>query len=263
MLTIPQLKTRPKGGAPLVMLTCYTAPMAKLMDGCVDMLLVGDSLGMTIYGMKNTLGVTLEMMINHGRAVVEHAPGTAVIIDMPFGSYEASPAQAFLSASRLMQETGALAVKLEGGQTMAETVRFLSDRGIPVMGHVGLTPQSIQQLDGFKVQGKNSDSFEKILKDAQALEEAGAFAVVIECVPEPLAALITEKLSIPVIGIGASPQCDGQVLVVDDMLGFFTDFRPKFVRHYAALHTDIKDAIEQFASDVRDRQFPSSEECYK
>jgi len=261
MLTIPVLKTwKQDKRSPLVMITSYTAPMTKLMDGLVDLFLVGDSLGMMVYGMENTLDVSLELMINHGRAVVKASQKTSTIIDMPFGSYEASPQHAFHAASRLLKETGCLGVKLEGGAHMVETVRFLSERGIPVMSHIGMTPQAVQQMGGFRVQGKNNK--EKFIQDAKALEGAGAFALVIECVPESLAAAISSQLSIPTIGIGASPTCDGQVLVIDDMLGLVTDFKPKFLRHYAELSPMIQEAVQAYAHDVRTRQFPTIKECY-
>jgi len=222
---------------------------------------VGDSLGMVIYGMPSTLGVTMEMMILHGRAVVRGAQKAMPVIDMPFGSYEEGPAQAFRNAARLMAETGAPAVKLEGGQHMAETIAFLTARGVPVMAHVGLTPQAVNTLGGYKVVGRAEEA-EKVMADARAVEEAGAFSVVLEKVPEGLAARITQALSIPTIGIGAGVRCDGQVLVVDDMLGLFTDFRPKFVKRYAELGKAADEAIAAYAAEVRSRAFPAAEHSF-
>ncbi len=224
----PDIRAR-KGTLPLVVLTAYSTPVARLVDPHCDIVLVGDSVGMVIHGLPSTLGVTMEMMILHGRAVVKGAQKAMPVIDMPFGSYEEGPQQAFRNASRLMAETGAPAVKLEGGVHMAETIAFLTARGVPVMAHVGLTPQSVNTLGGYKVVGRDSEA-EKVMADARAVEEAGAFSVVLEKVPEGLAGRITQTLAIPTIGIGAGVHCDGQVLVVDDMLGMFTAFRPKFVK---------------------------------
>ncbi|MDQ7774883.1 MAG: 3-methyl-2-oxobutanoate hydroxymethyltransferase, partial [Paracoccus aminovorans] len=218
-----------KGAAPVVCLTAYTTPMAQLVDAHCDVTLVGDSLGMVLHGLPSTLGVTIEMMILHGRAVMRGAMRSCVVIDMPFGSYEEGPAQAFRNAARLMAETGCRAVKLEGGRHMAETVAFLVARGIPVMGHVGLTPQAVNTLGGYKVQGRGHHEADRIAVDAAALADAGAFAVVLEKLPSALGARISAEIAVPTIGIGAGVDCDGQVLVVDDMLGLFTAFRPKFV----------------------------------
>ena len=253
----PDIMAR-KGQDPLVVLTAYTTPMARLVDAHCDMALVGDSLGMVLHGMPSTLGVTLEMMILHGRAVVRGLTRAMPVVDMPFGSYEESPAQAYHNAARLMVETGAPAVKLEGGTHMAETIAFLTRRGVPVMAHIGLTPQSVNTLGGYKVVGRQ-DEAESVMADATAIAAAGAFAVVLEKVPVGLAARITQSLTIPTIGIGAGAQCDGQVLVVDDMLGMFTDFRPKFVKRYAELGAAADDAIATFAADVRARRFPGPE----
>jgi 3-methyl-2-oxobutanoate hydroxymethyltransferase len=250
-----------KGSEKLVVLTAYTAPMARLLDPLVDILLVGDSLGMVVYGMENTLPVTLDMMINHGRAVSGASKKSLVVIDMPFGSYQASPEQAFLSASRVMQETGAQAVKLEGGGEMAETIYFLVERGIPVMGHVGLMPQRVNALGGYKFQGRNDDDAEHIMQDALAVQEAGAFSLVIEGVKEAVACEISEKLEIPTIGIGASPACDGQVLVIDDMLGF-GEYVPSFVKRYADLPAVIQKAVKAYGDEVRSGKFPSAEFCF-
>ncbi|MEC8291758.1 MAG: 3-methyl-2-oxobutanoate hydroxymethyltransferase, partial [Pseudomonadota bacterium] len=224
-LTVPDLVAR-KGKEPIVCLTSYHAHTAKLIDPHVDLLLVGDSLGMVMYGMETTLGVTLEMMIAHGAAVVRGSQKALVVIDLPFGTYEESPAYAFHNAARAIKETGAQAVKLEGGTRMEATVRHLTERGIPVMGHIGLTPQSIHQLGGWKVQGRSEHAADKLLTDALALEEAGAYAVVLETIPASLASKITNALSIPTIGIGAGANCDGQVLVLYDVLGMSPDFNP-------------------------------------
>ncbi len=250
-----------KGGDPLVVLTAYTTPVARLVDAHCDIALVGDSVGMVLHGLPSTLGVTLEMMILHGRAVVRGLQKAMPVIDMPFGSYEEGPVQAFRNAARLMAETGAPAVKLEGGQRMAETIAYLTTRGIPVMAHVGLTPQSVNTFGGYRVVGR-ADEAEKVVADARAVEAAGAFSVVLEKVPEGLAARITQTLGIPTIGIGAGVQCDGQVLVVDDMLGMFTEFRPKFVKRYANLAQSASDAIAAYAADVRARTFPGPEHSF-
>ena len=247
-----------KGSDPLVVLTAYTTPMARLVDPHCDVALVGDSLGMVLHGLPSTLGVTMEMMILHGRAVVRGLSRAMPVIDMPFGSYEESPAQAFRNASRIMAETGAPAVKLEGGQHMAETISFLTARGVPVMAHIGLTPQAVNTLGGYKVVGRDEEAA-AVMADAKAVEAAGAFSVVLEKVPVGLAGRISAALSIPTIGIGAGAQCDGQVLVIDDMLGLFTDFRPKFVKRYAELGKTASEAIAAYAAEVRARSFPAAE----
>lgn len=256
----PDIRAR-KGTDPLVVLTAYSTPVARLVDAHCDIALVGDSVGMVIHGLPSTLGVTLEMMILHGRAVVRGAQRAMPVIDMPFGSYEESPQQAFRNASRLLAETGAPAVKLEGGVHMAETIAFLTARGVPVMAHVGLTPQAVNTLGGYKVVGRAEEA-EKVMADARAIEEAGAFSVVLEKVPQGLAGRITQTLAIPTIGIGAGVDCDGQVLVVDDMLGLFTDFRPKFVKRYAELGRAADEAIATFAAEVRSRSFPAAEHSF-
>jgi 3-methyl-2-oxobutanoate hydroxymethyltransferase len=256
----PEIRAR-KGGVPLVVLTAYSTPIARLVDAHCDVALVGDSVGMVIHGLPSTLGVTMEMMILHGKAVVRGLQKAMPVIDMPFGSYEESPAQAFRNASRLMTETGAPAVKLEGGQHMAETIAFLTARGVPVMAHIGLTPQAVNTLGGYKVVGRD-DEAAKVMADAKAVEAAGAFSVVVEKVPEGLARKITDTLTIPTIGIGAGVDCDGQVLVVDDMLGLFTDFRPKFVKRYAELGKTADEAIAAYAADVRSRAFPEAEHSF-
>ncbi len=256
----PDIKAR-KGGAPLVVLTAYTTPIARLVDAHCDIALVGDSVGMVLHGMPSTLGVTMEMMILHGCAVVRGCEKAMVVIDMPFGSYEEGPQQAFRNASRLMAETGAPAVKLEGGLHMAETIAFLTARGVPVMAHVGLTPQAINTLGGYKVVGREGEAA-KVTADARAVAEAGAFSVVLEKVPMGLAGEITRAISIPTIGIGAGVDCDGQVLVVDDMLGLFTAFRPKFVKRFGALAEAADAAIAAYAAEVRARTFPGDEHSF-
>jgi 3-methyl-2-oxobutanoate hydroxymethyltransferase len=259
-LTVPTIR-QSKGGDPLVMLTAYTVRMAQLLDPHCDMLLVGDSLGQVIYGLPPTVAVTMEMMCAHGAAVVRGSYHAAVIVDMPFGSYEASPEQAFMSAARLLKETGAAAVKLEGGATLAPTVHFLTSRGIPVMAHVGLTPQAVNILGGYGVRGRSEEEARSIVNDAVALADAGAFAMVIEGVLEPIAIEITQKVPCPTIGIGASAQCDGQVLVTEDMLGLF-DRTPKFVKRFGSMSTTVADAVKEYAADVRTRAFPSAEQIY-
>jgi len=253
----PDIRAR-KGTAPLVVLTAYTTPVARLVDPHCDIALVGDSLGMVLHGMPSTLGVTLEMMILHGRAVVRGLTRAMAVIDMPFGSYEESPQQAYRNAARLMAETAAPAVKLEGGAHMAETISFLCARGVPVMAHIGLTPQAVNTLGGYKVVGRDGEA-DRVLADALAVQAAGAFSVVLEKVPVGLAARITQSLDIPTIGIGAGVDCDGQVLVVDDMLGLFTEFRPKFVKRYADLGALADQAIATYAAEVRARTFPAPE----
>ncbi len=253
----PDIRAR-KGGQPLVVLTAYTTPVARLVDPHCDIALVGDSVGMVLHGMASTLGVTLDMMILHGRAVVRGLTRAMPVIDMPFGSYEEGPQQAYRNAARLMAETGAPAVKLEGGAHMADTIAFLSARGVPVMAHIGLTPQAVNTLGGYKVVGRDGEA-DRVMQDALAVQEAGAFAVVLEKVPVGLTARITKALDIPTIGIGAGAQCDGQVLVVDDMLGLFTEFRPKFVKRYADLGRQADEAIATYAAEVRARAFPGPE----
>jgi 3-methyl-2-oxobutanoate hydroxymethyltransferase len=259
-LTVPRIRQR-KGGEPLVMLTAYTVRMAQIMDAHCDMLLVGDSLGQVIYGLPHTVAVTMEMMALHGAAVVRGSYHAAVIVDMPFGSYEASPEQAFHNAARLLKETGAAGVKMEGGKVMAPTVEFLTSRGIPVMAHVGLTPQAVNILGGYGVRGKGDAEAKSIVEDAVALSKAGAFAMVIEGVMEPIAIEITQKVACPTIGIGASAQCDGQVLVTEDMLGLF-ERTPKFVKRYGAMSEMVESAVAHYADEVRSRAFPGAEQIY-
>ena len=250
-----------KGGTPIVSLTAYTTPMAQMMDGVCDFVLVGDSVGMVLHGMPSTLGVTMDMMIMHGAAVARGLDRSMLVIDMPFGTYEESPEQAFRNAAIIMRETGAAAVKLEGGAHMADTIAFLTARGIPVMAHIGLTPQSINTLGGYKVQGRD-DQAEQLMADGQAVSQAGAFCVVLEKVPATLAEKITDDIPIPTIGIGASAQCDGQILVVDDMLGLFTEFKPKFVKRFGNLGEAGKAAIQSYAKEVRARSFPAAEHTF-
>ena len=259
-LSPPDIRAR-KGDTPLVVLTAYTTPIARLVDAHCDIVLVGDSVGMVLHGLPSTLPVPMEMMVMHGQAVARGLSRAMLVIDMPFGSYEESREQAFRSAARLMQETGAAAVKLEGGAHMAETIAFLTARGIPVMGHVGLTPQAVNTLGGYRVQGRGNDSG-RVRNDAVAVAEAGAFSVVLEKVPDGLAREITRAIDIPTIGIGASADCDGQVLVIDDMLGLFTSFRPKFVKRYAELGIEADRAIAAYAADVRSRAFPAPEHVF-
>lgn len=256
----PDIQAR-KGSDPLVVLTAYTTPVARLVDAHCDIVLVGDSVGMVLHGLPSTLPVTMEMMILHGQAVARGLSRAMMVIDMPFGAYEEGREQAFRNAARLMQETGAAAVKLEGGEHMAETIHFLTRRGIPVMAHVGLTPQSVNTLGGYRVQGRGNDSG-RVRNDAVAVAEAGAFSVVLEKVPGSLAGEITRAVAIPTIGIGAGPDCDGQVLVVDDMLGLFTAFRPKFVKRYADLGAEADRAVAAYAAEVRARTFPGPEHVF-
>ncbi len=259
--TPSELRAR-KGGVPIVCLTAYTAPMARLLDATADLLLVGNSLAMVIYGFDSTLPVTLDIMIAHGAAVVRGARRSCVIVDMPFGTYQEDPAQAFRNAARIMRETGCAGVKLEGGEPMAETVRFLAERGIPVLGHVGLQPQSVNALGGFRAQGRNDVEAARVIADAHAVADAGAFALVVEGTAEPVARRLTSEVAVPTIGIGASPACDGQILVTEDMLGIFGEFQPKFVKRYAELGGAITAAASSYADDVRARRFPAPEHTY-
>jgi 3-methyl-2-oxobutanoate hydroxymethyltransferase len=260
-VTVPELTAR-KGGTPIVSLTAYTTPMARQLDPYVDMLLVGDSLGMVLYGMDSTLPVTLDMMIAHGAAVVRGSRQACIVVDLPFGSYQESPEAAFRSAARVMAETGCAAVKLEGGAEMAPTVEFLVHRGIPVLGHVGLTPQSVNVLGGYRARGRTGQEGNAIAAGAFAIAEAGAFAIVIEGTVETLARQLTADLPVPTIGIGASPACDGQILVTEDIVGLFSDFTPKFVKRYAELGTLISEAAQAYAEDVRARRFPGAEHVF-
>lgn len=259
-MTPPQVAAA-KGAEPLVCLAAYTTPMAKLADAHCDIVLVGDSVGMVLHGLPSTLGVTMEMMIMHGQAVRRGLTRALMVVDLPFGAYEEGPQQALRNAARLMAETGCAAVKLEGGEPMAETIRFLTARGIPVMAHVGLTPQAVNAFGGYGVQGRGTQG-DRVRADAVAVAEAGAFSVVVEKVPETLAHRITQEIAVPTIGIGGSAACDGQILVIDDILGIFTDFRPKFVKRYAALGEEADKAIAAYAAEVRDRRFPGPEHVF-
>jgi 3-methyl-2-oxobutanoate hydroxymethyltransferase len=256
----PDIAAR-KGQTPIVCLTAYTAPVAEILDEHCDLLLVGDSVGMVVHGLANTVGVTLEMMILHGQAVMRGSRRAMVVIDMPFGSYEGAPETAYANAARIMKETGAQGVKVEAGETVAGTIEYMVKRGIPVMGHVGLRPQSVLVDGGFKAKGKTGEERRRILEDARRSADAGAFAVVVEGVAEGLAREITEAIPAPTIGIGASAGCDGQILVTDDMLGLF-EWTPKFVRRYADLKTEISRAAAGYAADVRARAFPGPAEIY-
>ncbi len=259
-LSVPDIRAR-KGKAPLVCLTAYTAPMAQILDPLCDILLVGDSVGMVVHGLPNTVGVTMEMMILHAQAVMRTARQAFVVVDMPFGSYESGPQEAYANAVHLLKATGAQAVKLESGPHVAESIRFLNERGIPVMGHIGLRPQAVNTEGGFRAKGRTNEERDRVLNEARETDAAGAFAIVIEGVAEDLAAEITRIVDAPTIGIGASATCDGQVLVTDDMLGLF-EWTPKFVRRYADLRHQIGEAAAAYAKDVRSRVFPAQEETY-
>ena len=261
-ITTPDIAAA-KGADPIVCLTAYTTPMARMLDDHVDLLLVGDSLGMVLYGLDSTLAVTLDMMINHGAAVMRGSAKACVIVDMPFGSYQESPESAFRAAARVLAETGCAGVKLEGGEEMAETIAFLVARGIPVMAHVGLRPQAVNTMGGFRFQGRDEAAAAQILRDAEAVTAAGAFSVVIEGTVEAVAHDITQRIEIPTIGIGASPRCDGQILVTEDVLGMFSGFTPKFVKRYAELGQQVSAAAASYAEDVRARRFPAVEHCFR
>jgi 3-methyl-2-oxobutanoate hydroxymethyltransferase len=260
-MTVPQIARR-KGSEPIVSLTSYHAHTAAIVDKYADFILVGDSLGMVMHGMESTVGVPLDLMIMHGKAVVRGTQRALIVVDMPFGTYEESPNVAFRNAARIMKETGCGAVKLEGGKRMAETIRFLTERGIPVMAHIGLTPQSSHVMGGFKTQGRDEDSWPLHEEDARAVAEAGAFAIVLEGMVEPLAAKITKQIDIPTIGIGASVECDGQILVLEDMLGL-NPWTPKFVKVYGQLGPMIEDSVKRYAEDVKDRSFPPEDQVYR
>ncbi|WP_316979684.1 3-methyl-2-oxobutanoate hydroxymethyltransferase [Shumkonia mesophila] len=260
-ITIRDIRAR-KGGEPIVCLTAYSTPMARFLDPHVDLLLVGDSMGNVVYGMETTLGVTLDMMIAHGKAVARGTEHACLIVDLPFGSYKESPQVAYRAGARVMAETGAKGVKLEGGVEMAETIRFLATRGIPVMAHIGLTPQSLHADGGYRAHGREADEATRLMADARAIAEAGAFAVVVEGTVEAVARDITAAIPIPTIGIGASAACDGQILVTEDILGLFADFTPKFVRRYAELGAEVAKAVQAYAEDVRARRFPGPEHLF-
>lgn len=259
--TAPQI-TRRKGAEPIVSLTSYHAHTAALVDRYADFILVGDSLGMVMHGMESTVGVSLDLMIMHGKAVVRGTRQALIVVDMPFGTYEESPSEAFRNAARVMKETQCGAVKLEGGQRMAETINFLTERGIPVMAHIGLTPQSVHVMGGFKTQGRNQNDWQRHFDDAKAVSDAGAFAMVLEGMVEPLAAQITRDVPIPTIGIGASVQCDGQILVLEDILGLNPNV-PKFVKVYGEVGPMIEKAVADYAAEVRSRTFPSEDQVYR
>ena len=259
-ITAPELRAR-KGKEPIVALTSYHAHTARLLDNYVDFILVGDSLGMVMHGLETTVPVTLDMMILQGHAVMRGSKRALVVVDMPFGSFEASKEDAFRSASRVMKETGCGAIKMEGGAKFADTIRFLTERGVPVMAHIGMTPQSINMLGSFKALGREEKDWLPFLMDAQAVAQAGAFSVVIEAVAEPLARKMTEEIPIPTIGIGASPACDGQILVLEDMLGLSPKV-PKFVKQYGHLAEGIETAIREYAREVRAREFPGAANVY-
>lgn len=260
-VTAPDIRAR-KGGEPIVCLTAYTAPVAKILDPHCDLLLVGDSVGMVLHGLPNTVGVTLDMMIMHGQAVMRGADHALVVIDMPFGSFEGGSQQAFANATRVLKETGAQAIKMEAsGPDIGDTIKFLVDRGIPVMGHVGLRPQAVNVDGKFRAKGRTREERAKVLAEARAADEAGAFAIVVEGVDETLAPEITAAVKAPTIGIGASAKCDGQILVTDDLLGLF-EWTPKFVRRYADLKGVIEKAAAAYAADVRARRFPAAAETY-
>lgn len=260
-ITAPQIAQR-KGGDPIVSLTSYHAHTAAIVDKYADFILVGDSLGMVMHGMETTVGVPLDLMIMHGKAVVRGTKRALIVVDMPFGTYEESPKVAFRNAAKILKETGCGAVKLEGGARMAETIHFLVERGIPVMAHIGLTPQSSLVMGGFKTQGRQEDTWPVHIDDAKAVADAGAFAMVVEGVVEPLAVQITQAVDIPTIGIGASADCDGQILVLEDMLGL-NPRPPKFVKVYGDLLNEIENSVKRYAEDVRNRSFPTDDQTYR
>ncbi|MFV2007472.1 MAG: 3-methyl-2-oxobutanoate hydroxymethyltransferase, partial [Longimicrobiales bacterium] len=258
---VEEIRAR-KGGVPLVCLTAYTTPVARLLDPHCELLLVGDSLAMVLYGLETTRGVTLETMVAHGQAVMRGSSRACVIVDMPFGTYEDSPAQAVESARRIVDESGCQGVKLEGGVDVAETVAAIVAEGIPVFGHVGLLPQKVERRGGFRIQGKDDEGARAVLADAEAIAAAGVFAMVVEGTVEPVAREVTERVAVPTVGIGASPACDGQILVTDDMLGLFKDFTPKFVKRYGELGEATTAAVRAYAEDVRARRFPTDDHVY-
>jgi len=264
-ITVPQIravKAQGKGAGRIVSLTAYTSLMAKLMDDYVDLIVVGDSTGMVAYGMESTLQVGLDMMIAHGKAVVRGAARACVVVDLPFATYQESPRQAYRNAARVLAETGAQAVKMEGGEELLETVDFLVRRGIPVMPHVGLLPQHVQAMGGFRYQARTPEEIAALVRLARGLEQRGAFCLLIEGTSEAAARAVTEAVAIPTLGIGASPSCDGQVLVTEDMLGLFSDYRPRFVKQYAALADNMREAFGKYRDEVRDGTFPSLDHCF-
>jgi len=262
-IAITDLKAKKKRGERIVMMTCYDYPSARLLEAAsVDILFIGDTLGMVVLGYDTTIPVTMDEMLHHTKAVVRGSSRAHVLADMPFMSYQASPEDALRNAGRLLKEGGAQSVKLEGGVQVAETIRLIVEAGIPVMGHIGLTPQSINQLGGYKVQGKTPAAAVRLVNDAVALEQAGAYAIVLECVPAQLAKTITERLAVPTIGIGAGPRCDGQVQVFHDLLGLFDAFVPKHAKRYADLGSQITEAVRAYAADVREGRFPTDKESF-
>jgi len=262
-ITPNSIKSRKNDDTAIVCLTAYTAPMAQILDEHCDLILVGDSMGMCLYGMDSTVGISLDTMINHGRAVATYTKNACVVVDMPYGSYENDTDLALENARRMMDETGCDALKLEGGLELEKTIKALVDNGIPVMGHIGLQPQSVEKEGGYKVKGKTDTEIVKLLEDAHAVERAGAFSVVIEGTIENVAAHITENINIPTIGIGASAQCDGQILVTEDMLGMLSGHTPKFAKKFANLSSIIHDAVKEYSDDVKSRAFPSDDYTYK
>ncbi len=262
-ITISDIKSHKNADIPLVCLTAYTTPMAQILDKHCDIMLVGDSLGMVMYGMENTLGVSLDMMINHGAAVMRAKPSAFIVVDMPFGTYEKSPELAYKNAKRIMDETACDAVKLEGGQNMQETIQYITERNIPVMAHIGLQPQSVVKDGGYKVKGRGDEEIAKLINDAKAIERAGAFSVVIEGTVESVSQKITSSINIPTIGIGASVKCDGQILVTDDMIGLLSGHTPKFAKKYTNIAAQIDKAVESYANEVKTRKFPNEDYTYK
>ncbi len=262
-INITDIKSRKNTPEPLVCLTAYTTPMAQILDKHCDILLVGDSLGMVMYGMKNTLGVTMDMMVNHGRAVMRSNPNACIVVDMPYGSYEQSPEIAYKNAKRIMDETSCDAVKLEGGQDMESTICYITERDIPVMAHIGLQPQSVIKDGGYKIKGRTEQEISTLINDAKAVQSAGAFCVVIEGTIESTSQKITNAVNIPTIGIGASSSCDGQILVTDDMLGLLDGHTPKFVKKYAGIAQYIDNAVENYALEVKSQKFPNENYTYK
>ena len=263
-ITASQIKEMKKQGEKIAMITAYDYPMAKLVDEAgMPIILVGDSLGMVVLGYESTIPVTMDEMIHHTKAVVRGAKHALIIGDMPFMTYHISTEDALRNAARFIQEGGAQAVKLEGGETVAEKVSRIVAAGIPVQGHIGLTPQSIHQLGGYKVQGKTAEVAARLLNDAKALESAGVFSIVLECIPTPLAKLITERVSVPTIGIGAGKHCDGQVQVISDLLGLYTDFVPKHAKQYTKLHESISTSVSDYISEVKTGKFPTPKQSYE
>jgi 3-methyl-2-oxobutanoate hydroxymethyltransferase len=262
-VTIHDLQAKKEKGEPFTMVTAYDYPTAVIVDKAgIDAILVGDSLAMVVLGLPNTVSVTMEEMLHHCRAVARGAQYALLVGDMPFMSYQTGPTDAVRNAGRFLKEAGMDVVKLEGGKKMAPIARAIVDAGIPVMGHIGLTPQTISALGGFKVQGKDAAAAQQVIDDALALEDAGCFAIVLEAIPDRVAKIITERLSIPTIGIGAGPHCDGQVLVTHDMVGLFDRFVPKFVKRYINVHDQMVEALRQFKSEVENRTFPGPEHCF-